>query len=192
MLPILLTSCIIAPSIQPFYTSENVVFDEDLLGKWVDAEEGSYFIFREYKGDDGPAYTVEFIDEEGKSGLFRAYLFKLKDQHYLDFSPEYREEDSWFYAVHLIPAHSVMQCHLDGDKLALVLFNHEWIIENLPSGQVEGLRYEETDDLIILTSATPELQKFVMTNVDRLFDIEGDDTARLVRVDMDTSEPVRE
>lgn len=80
-----------------------------------------------------------------------------------------------FHALHFIPAHTIMQCHLKGDRLAVIAFNMGEFEELLESGELEGLRYEffhyqEADqDGIVLSSPTEELQSFILSHVDILF-----------------------
>jgi hypothetical protein len=80
-----------------------------------------------------------------------------------------------FHALHFVPAHTIMQCHLKGDRLAVIAFNMGEFEELLESGEMEGLRYEcfhyqEADqDGIVLTSPTEELQRFILSHVDVLF-----------------------
>jgi hypothetical protein len=175
VLTVLFSSCLMIPSMKPFYTDEDVVFDENLLGKWGNEkpdQEDFTLIFR--KRTDS-SYTVESFSYN-RIGVFEVHLFKLDDQHYLDFYPIMGENVNDFHALHFIPAHTIMQCRLEGDRLAVIAFNLREFEELLKSGElVEGLRYERfryeeaEQDGIVLTSPTEELQSFILSHVDSLF-----------------------
>lgn len=155
----LLASCIVVPSLQPFYMEDQVVFDERLLGEWS-GEEGD--IVWTFSQRDSLTYTVESIVEE-ESARFEVHLFRLKDQYYLDFHPEY-ESEHLFYASHLLPAHSVMQCDIEEDTLVVSPLDYEWVEEAISSGQLNGLQYERVEEDFILSSPTADLQKFIVTH----------------------------
>lgn len=175
VLTTLFSSCLMIPSLKPFYTDEDVIFDENLLGEWGNAKpdkENFTLIFR--KRTDS-SYTVESFSYD-RIGVFEVHLFKLDDQYYLDFYPIMGKDVNDFHALHLIPAHTIMQCRLEGDRLAVIAFNMGEFEEPLESGgSVEGLRYERfryeeaEQGGIVLTSPTEELQRFILSHVDILF-----------------------
>ena len=152
-----LVSCVV-PSLHPFYTEKDVVFDKDLLGIWAEENGNNIIIFREKAHN---VYTVENI-QESKSAQYKGHLFRLNGHLYLDLYPEYEGKNS-LHSLHLIPVHSIMQCRLESDKMVLYPLNYEEIEKGLTSGQLRGLRYEKFDDRIILTSPTSELQKFIIS-----------------------------
>jgi hypothetical protein len=185
VLTVLFSSCLMIPSLKPFYTDEDIVFDENLLGKWgpdKPDKEDFTLIFR--KRTDS-SYTVESFSYN-RIGGFEVHLFKLDDQHYLDFYPIMGKNVNDFHALHFIPAHTIMQYRLEGDRLAVIAFNMVEFVDLLKSGElVEGLRYEsfryeEADqDGVVLTSPTEELQRFILSHVDVLFP--ADEEAFLTR-----------
>jgi hypothetical protein len=174
VLTVLFSSCLMIPSLKPFYTDEDVIFDENLLGKWGNDRpdpEDFTLIFRK-KTDN--SYAVESFSYN-RIGVFEVHLFKLEDKHYLDFYPIMGKNVNDFHALHFIPAHTIIQCHLEGDRLAVIAFNMVEFVDLLKSGELEGLRYErfryeEADqDGVVLTSPTEELQRFILSHVDNLF-----------------------
>src|SRR5690242_15393641 len=79
---LLLPACI--PSINPFYTDKDVVFEKKLLGTWEekeDADERDVWKFEEGKNK---AYKLTETQKDGRQGEFDAHLFKLKQEYFLD------------------------------------------------------------------------------------------------------------
>src|SRR5215813_10383383 len=84
---LLLASCI--PSVNPFYTQKDVVFESRLLGEWEGKDKGDKQIWKFEEGkekDSEKAYTLTVTEKDGKHGEFEAHLFKLKQEYFLDIS----------------------------------------------------------------------------------------------------------
>ena len=82
---VLFGACI--PSVNPFYTGNDVVFDARLLGSWQEkgtANEPEVWKFAK-SGTNGYALTI--VEKPGKEGSFDARLFKLKEELFLDIIP---------------------------------------------------------------------------------------------------------
>ena len=68
---VLLTACI--PSVNPYFTEKDVVFDPSLLGTWGnpgDPKENWRF-----EAADNKAYMFSVSEDDGKTGSFEARLF---------------------------------------------------------------------------------------------------------------------
>src|ERR1019366_7010332 len=84
-LALCLPGCI--PSLNPFYTDKDLVFDPRLLGTWAEKgkeQEPETWSF-EKAGDK--AYKLAIAEKPGKEGEFTAHLFKLKHEYFLDLLP---------------------------------------------------------------------------------------------------------
>ncbi|MHC4497611.1 MAG: hypothetical protein ACYS21_00695 [Planctomycetota bacterium] len=84
-----LGGCIPVMSLHPLHNEHDVVFEEKLLGVWVD-DPNSPEIVWEFKHPDESKneYELVFSDKEGNNGVFVAYLVKLKDKLFLDVRPD--------------------------------------------------------------------------------------------------------
>ena len=83
----ILGGCIPIMSIDPFYTSSDVVFEEKLLGTWADDtnDPNTTWIFSRSEDDPNNTYKLIFIDEKGEKGLFAAHLVRIA--FFLIFTP---------------------------------------------------------------------------------------------------------
>ncbi|MHC4244422.1 MAG: hypothetical protein ACYSU4_18605, partial [Planctomycetota bacterium] len=74
LLAALLGGCVPVMSLHPLYTEKDVVFEERLLGRWVDDPSSPETIW-EFSRIEEPnnAYNLLFSDEEGKKGSFVAH-----------------------------------------------------------------------------------------------------------------------
>ena len=171
---ILLAGCI--PSLQPFYTDPDVVFEEKLLGDWSGENEKESWTFS--KADAAKVYSVKYVDQDGKEGPFVAHLFKLDDRMYLDFFPDDPElKQNSFYAIHLLPAHTLMRVNLDGDTLKMAVMNGD-AIKKMIETDPAAIRHEKLDNTSVLSASTAELQAWIRKEGDKLF---SDDPMELKR-----------
>ena len=93
---VVLLGCCLVPSIHPLYTDEDLVFEEELLGKWSDGND-----IWEFKKAEGKAYKMRFFN--GKEGQFEAHLVELDGVRFLDIFPDGETLDNVqnFYKIHL-------------------------------------------------------------------------------------------
>src|SRR5215208_6812465 len=78
---VLLCSCI--PSVEPFYTEKDAVFDARLLGQWKEEEPETW----KFEKGENDAYQLTITENGGKEGRFEAHLFQLKKEYFLDIIP---------------------------------------------------------------------------------------------------------
>lgn len=79
LLAAFLGGCLPVISLHPLYTEKDVVFEEKLLGKWVDDPDSPETIWRFSRVDEPKnAYKLVFSDNEGKKGSFIVHLVKLQ------------------------------------------------------------------------------------------------------------------
>ncbi|MCX5638783.1 MAG: hypothetical protein NTX52_13990, partial [Planctomycetota bacterium] len=188
LLAALLCGCLPVMSLHPLFTEKDTVFNEKLLGTWVDPN--SPKTTWEFKRADANenAYRLIFSDEEGKKGLFVAHLVKLKDKLFLDVhlgeSPvdaveklelEVRGEvkdpnkvNFWVYnALFLVPAHTFIRVNSVEPQLKMLLTDDEKM-EELLKADPNAVKHDFLDDgpSPILTASTKELQAFILKYAD--------------------------
>jgi len=170
----LLGGCVPVMSLHPLYTEKDVVFEERLLGIWVD-DPNSPETTWEFNRIEEPnnAYNLVFSDEEGKKGSFVAHLVKLQNRLFLDVYPS---EPPWeiedpnklelpYNSFFLIPAHTFIRIDFIGRKLKMWLTNDEEM-KKLLKEEPNAVKHTFIEDKLILTAPTNELQNFVLKYAD--------------------------
>ena len=188
LLAVLLGGCFPVVSLHPLFTEKDVVFDEKLLGTWV--QEGSMGTIRKFLGREEPkeptgtiweftradanenAYRLIYSDkEEGRKGSFIAHLVKLKDKLFLDafpddslpYEPRDPNEKGWAYnSLFLLPTHTFIKVDAIGPQLILRLTDDEKFKKLLGEDPNAVIKHTLLDDKPILTASTEELQAFVL------------------------------
>ncbi len=191
----LLGSCVPVMSLHSLFTEENIVFDEKLLGTWVDdpnSPKGTWEFKRvadsaqkdwELPPPKKPekAYKLLLSNEEGAKGSFFAHLVKLEGRLFLDVFPSQLpcaqldpKQDWVFNTVFLIPGHSFAVIDSIEPQLK-IRWTNEDEMEKFLKEQPNALKHELVEDKIVLTASTDELQKFVLKYADdkRIFPAEA-------------------
>ena len=175
----LLGGCIPVMSLHPLYTEEDVVFEEKLVGIWVDDANGTWEFRRPDKSEK--AYELVLYSPEGAKGLFVANLVKLENSLFLDVYPkqfpcelEDPNKTEWHYnAFFFVPAHTFIKIDSIEPQLRMRLTDDEKMGELLEEDPnvVKHEVVEDYDGGIVLTGSTKELQAFVLKYADdsRLF-----------------------
>ena len=179
LLAVLLGGCIPVMSLHPLYTEEDVVFEEKLVGIWIDDANGTW----EFKHPDEKDMTYELVlsSPEDAKGLFVANLVKLENSLFIDVYPkqfpcemEDPNKTEWHYnAFFYIPAHTFIKIDSIEPQLRMRLTDNEKMGELLKEDPnvVKHEVVEDYDGGIVLTASTKELQAFVLKYADdsRLF-----------------------
>jgi len=172
LLAVLLGGCIPVMSLHPLYTEKDVVFEEKLLGTWVDDSNGTWEF--KYPDESKKAYGLVFCDEEDKKGSFVAHLVKLENQLFLDVYPtqspcgklEDLNEAKWFYnAFFFVPVHTFIKIDSIEPQLKMQLTDDERM-EKLLEEDPNAVKHTSIEDRLILTASTKELQAFVLKYAD--------------------------
>jgi len=169
LLAVLLGGCLPVMSLHSLYTEENVVFEEKLLGIWVDDPNSPETIW-EFKRIDEPenAYKLIFSDNKDRKGSFVAHLVKLQNRLFLDvypgelpWEPDDPNEVKWLYnSFFLIPAHTFIRIDSIEPQLRMRLINDE--MADLLKEDPNAVEHTSIEDRLILTASTKELQAFVL------------------------------
>ena len=155
-----LAGCYPVPSIHPFYTEREVGFDDNLLGLWA-TEDGKQILRFEDAGEN--AYKVAYLAED-KWSKYAVRLVRLGGESYLDVMPD---KDAYQAAIEpqaflpLVNTHTLYRIELDRNRLRVAYLDDEWMKTKLENGEIP-LPYAETEDLLVLTGTTAELQSLVM------------------------------
>lgn len=159
-------------SLHRLYTEKELVFEEKLLGTWIDANNESTWEFS-CPEQASKKYQLVYTDDEERKGLFEVHLVKLEDEFFLDVYPsqfpceiEDPNKTDWFYnAFFLLPVHTFVKVDSFEPNLKLKLTDNEKM-EELLEDDPNAIRFESFDDRLVLTASTKELQKFVLKYAD--------------------------
>ena len=175
----LLVGCV--RSLHPIYTKSDVIFREDLIGTWKQADQETTWQFTESMEDDRDrAYRLVLTDDKARSGVFLAHLVKLNDALFLDLYPVApREESSDFYKFHFQRVHTFLRLELRGENLLLAMMNPYWLEQHLrdhpdaishtmvtPLGHPPTSDDDNAFERLMLTASTDQLQGFLRKHAD--------------------------
>ena len=175
LLAALLGGCVPVMSLHSLYTEENVVFEEKLLGTWVDDPNSPEAIW-EFKRVDDPknAYKLIFSNKKGQKGSFVALLVKLENSLFLDVFPDEfpcdpddpNKTDWHFNVFFLIPAHTFIKIDSIEPQLKMRLTIEDKMEELLEQYPNAVKHTSSIWDRLVLTASTKELQAFVLKYAD--------------------------
>ena len=157
----LLLGCL--PTVNPVYTENDLIFDEAILGVWNQDGGGSSWVFSK---KDEKSYLLQFTDNKSLTGQFVAHLAEIKGTKYLDLFPEKPEEQSGFYAAHMVPLHTIYRVVQTQPELKLAGIDFKWLKEYLDE-HPGALQMLTINDRKIVSSSTKELQAFVIEHKER-------------------------
>jgi hypothetical protein len=153
------------PSIHPLYTNQDLIFNPELVGQWVESEKGkSQWMFAK---KEEKSYALRITQEDKKVFAFTARLLKVGEYHYLDLFPDTEDDsNSDFISKSMLPAHSFFRIKQLTPTLEVEIMNPEWLTEFVKSNPAaikhETMVFGEKDDpLIVLTAQPKELQAFL-------------------------------
>lgn len=163
----ILVGCYV-PSIHPLYTKQDVIFNPELVGHWVEAEKGkSQWVFVQ---KEDKAYGLRITQEDKKVYVFTAYLLKVGDYHYLDLFPDTEDDtNDSFLLKSMLPVHTFIRIKQLAPSLDVEVMNSDWLAkvlkespalikhEKMPVGEKDKEEY-----LTVLTAQPKELQAFLV------------------------------
>ncbi|MTI31500.1 hypothetical protein [Xanthovirga aplysinae] len=156
LLILFLAGCI--PSVHPLYTQKDLIFDTQVIGTWED-QEGNLWKFSQKKtqrGENKKSYLLTRYEND-KAKFLDVHLLKLGGKFYFDFYPEEVPLD-----VQLFPVHTFARFSKKGkNTIQIEQFDADYIGELITKKKVK-IKHEQTEDNILLTANTEELQKFVI------------------------------
>jgi hypothetical protein len=161
-----LTACI--PSLKPFYTAKDVVFEQALLGEWEATDDGAEPARWRFETGETNQYRLTIREKGDKQGDFKATLFRLKQYTFLDLIPasvEFSPKQVDLVGMSVIPGHLVARVIQTQPTLKLALFDFDKLAKILKENP-EALAHDREDERIVLTADTPALQKFLLQHVE--------------------------
>jgi hypothetical protein len=197
LLAALLGGCVPVLSLHQLYTDKDIVFEEKLLGTWIDDKEPNDKNIWQFSNANKPekAYNLIFSDNKDKKGAFIAHLVKLQDKLFLDVYPSEppgEQEDpntiKWPYNFFLaIPCHTFIKIDSIEPNLTMRMTDDEKMKE-LFKEEPNATEHTTIEDKPLLTASTEKLQAFVLKYADdkRLFGEAGILTRKKTK---DSNEP---
>jgi hypothetical protein len=175
-LALCLPACI--PSLNPFYTDKDLVFDPRLIGAWQEKSQAQVTEVWKFEKTGDKAYKLVMTDKDGKQGEFTAHLFKLKQDCFLDLIPNdcnYATNQTDLVGWSMFPGHLLVRVPQIEPELKLALFNFDWLGQQLTNNP-SSLAHHREGDRFVLTATTRELQRFVLKHLaeGELFDKPGE------------------
>ena len=164
------TGCV--RSLHPIYTPQTVTYDDGFLGTWVESggdNDHTRLEISPGEGNDGPgaikSYRVVHTDKDNKSADLVGHLAKVGDLLVADLSiaDEKVLPENDFFRAHLFPLHTFWVVKRDGDTLTIRALGDEWMKKLLEQKPAAIAHYKSNDD-IILTAPSEELQKFLLAH----------------------------
>lgn len=171
---LLLNGCIVK-SLHRFYHEEDVIYDEAILGTWVD-EDYTRWVISQYTFGKGfmqadstdNSYLVELYEDSLAPVQFNVHMFEVEGKKYLDFMPLRDNGDYGLLDMHLVSTHSLAMVDYDkAGNVTISWFAEEWLSSLFEENRVK-IAHEvvknpgiNTDTFFVLTASTNELQKFI-------------------------------
>lgn len=154
------------PSIHPLYTNQDLIFNPELVGQWVESEAGkSQWMFAK---KEEKSYALRITQEDKKVFVFTARLLKVGAYHYLDLFPDTEDDtNDDFLLKSMLPVHSFLRIKQLTPTLELEIMNANWLTEFIKSNP-DAIKHEtmlvgEKDEpLTVLTAKPKELQAFLV------------------------------
>ena len=157
LIMVLMLGCIPVSSLQPLYTDDNLIFNPEIVGTWIE-DDGDSWIFQKSEKND-KAYRLTVTEDEDSLN-FQVHMLKLDKYTFLDIYPEGLNK------ILFIPAHAIFRVTLEGDSLGLSFLDDNWVEENIENNTIEIRHEYYGDDEILLTASTQELQEFVIKHAE--------------------------
>ena len=160
------TACI--PSLNPFYTAKDVLFEPGLEGQWRARDASNEPQHWRFEATEDRAYRLTLTDDEGKRGEFKATLFELKGHRFLDLIPtecEYATNQVDLVAFAIFPGHLLVHVAQIEPDLKMAFCNFDWLEDHLKEHPAAVPHHRE-GERTILTGTPKQLQRFVLKHVD--------------------------
>ena len=180
----ILGGCVPVMSLHPLYTEKDIIFEEKLLGTWVDDSNDTVWEFKRFEDADWALdftqpekpekiYRLLFSNNEGRTkGSFFTHLVTLENNLFLDVFPStlpYVPDDpniGWVYnGPFFIPLHTFIKIDSIEPQLKMRLTDDE-DMKKLLEENPNAIEHTSIEDKPVLTASTKELQAFVLKYAD--------------------------
>lgn len=168
----LMAGCVPVNSLFALYTSNDKLFDPNLIGEWKqtpetasDSENMRWVFLRQ---GDSNVYKTSLV-ALGKRGGFLAKgrLVPLGNAMFVDFEADADSIDDGETAVPFpfIESHMIGRIWIEKDKVRIHFLNDDWVKKQLKDGQLTLAHAGPANDPV-LNAPTPELRKFAVEHAD--------------------------
>ncbi len=188
----LMAGCMPILSLNPLFTGDEVVFDEKLLGTWLDdandpnlswefarfEESSAKGLREELQGEFKRIYRLNLFEKGQRKGALVACLGKLGDRRFLDVFPDQYPSGEFdpeqmkltFNAVFFLRLHMLVRVDAIGDQLKIRYTDNDGL-KKLLDADPKAVAHAIAEEGLVLTASTEELQAFVTKYADdtRLF-----------------------
>ena len=174
---LLFSGCLVT-SIHPLGTGDDIIFDENLIGMWMENDD-DFWTFS--KGEKNTYNLIISGDDNVEE--FSAKLVKLCDKLFLDIYPERLDTGNIVTDVLMLPTHTFLRFSRKESELSLGFTDPEWFTDRIDQNEEIDIEYLITEDEVItLTASTEELQVFYLKHADddEFFDLDDD---KLIKVE---------
>ncbi len=158
---IMCTSCV--PSLNPLYTDQDLIFDNSLIGVWVEKDGKETWTLSNCGND--LEYRLMHTDGNGKKGEFSARLVRVGDKTFLDIvpvKPGFTQSD--FYQGHFFATHTFVHIVKNGSSVWLSPLEPQWLKEYVARNP-DAISHIKIRDEIVLASTPKETQKLLLANL---------------------------
>ncbi len=145
-----------APALHPFFTNENIVFDETLLGGWI-KDSGEKCLFTK-SGENH--YELLYVHEA--TARFEARLIEFGGARFLDLYPKPMSEGNGLFLANFVPAHTLARVTIGKDSISIEMMDGDWLKKLSDQNQLDVAHERLDDEMIVLTAQTRELQAFAL------------------------------
>jgi len=160
----ILTGCV--PSLHPFYTEEDLIFEEQLLGVWQKDGSGENWRFEKAENEGSKFYQATYTDDKGSDSTFIAGLIKLNGTMFLDLFPEKPEcHCRPLYPFHFFPVHNFVKIQQIQPTLKMMAMD-PGKVKKMLAADPNLIPHEIIDQRLVLTASTQQLQSFITDYAD--------------------------
>ena len=158
--------------------------NEYILGTWNNSEGEA--VWEIYKLDEDTYGMI--LTTDSMPAMFKVHMLELSGHYFMDFYPEdfeipvEEEEEKWldldfnfgttsypcindFLSIHLFPVHTFARLEIGKDQITFRRFDMDWLYKLFEQNKIR-IAHEQTEDNILLTATTDELQAFVSKYAD--------------------------
>ncbi len=183
LLAALLGGCVPVMSLHPLYTEKDLVFEEKLLGSWID-DSNNIWEFKDPNEQKKMCKLIFTDDDDGQKGSFDIRLTKLDKKLFLDVIPNqfpFEEEGQqhsfiedqieltvkvspkWAYnTFFFVPFHSFIKINLFEPQQIKMQITDDEEMTKLLEEDPNAIEHISVEDRFVLTASTEELQAFVL------------------------------
>jgi hypothetical protein len=155
---LVLSGCI--PSVHPLYNEDDLVFNEEILGEWVEAGSEVKWVFEAASYN---SYVLR-ITEDRKLSNIELHIVKLGDNFFFDFYPgdnDHIKDMNGYLSLQFIPVHTFAKVNITPEYIEVYRLDPSWLEEILDNDPSQ-IKHEKTSEYILLTASTDDLQRFII------------------------------